>query len=163
MGKFVRWLIAKTNPLVATNSVEHTGNIIRVSVINLTEGMTVITPDGLGEVKVIVKDWLDSAPSSVSVMLYRGYVKIYKPLSLEQYVVFHKPTGQFIRLSPSNYRYIYKFDQPITYRVTNRLYAQMTDESKAEYEYAKTLNKQRGGPQFLKTLDKYGLEIKKKK
>lgn len=155
--------MAIIRPPVATNSVIHEGHVVAVAPIELSVGSTVITPDGLGEVKVIIPDWVSKKPLHVDVMLYRGYIKRYRVMFIQQYVLLHKPTGQFLKLSPSNYRYIYKHQQPVLYRVTNRMYAQMTTESKIEYGYVKTLNKQRGGLQCLRILAKNNLEIKKKK
>lgn len=147
--------------LLPTSSA-HKAQVLIVAPIVLRAGVTVITPDGIGEVTKVIADWETKKPSVVGVMLYRGYIKYYMPILLQQYVVFHKPMEQFILLSPNNYQYIGHIDQLIEYRITNRQYAQMTDKSKAEYAYVKTLIKQRGGPQFLKLISKQNLVIKRK-
>lgn len=147
---------------VPSNAIIHQGTVVAISPIDLKIGATVITPDGLAEIKTIIPDWVTKKPKDVEVYLYRGYIKRHKVLDLQQYVVYHKPTGQFIKLSPANYRYIYLHQQPVSYRVTNRLYAQLTEDCKTEYAYVKTLHKQRGGLHCLKTLAKQNLEIKRK-
>lgn len=149
-------------PVEATNAKVHKGTVVSVAPIDLRVGLTVITPDGIGEIKSIIPDWESKKPKEVEVYLYRGYIKRHKVLNLQQYVVYHTPTGQFIKLSPANYRYIYLHQQSVSYRVTNRLYAQLTEECKVEYAYVKTLHKQRGGLHCLKTLAKQNLEIKRK-
>ena len=162
MAKFIMTLISRISPLMSSNSIIHEGHVLTVAPVDLRIGQTVITPNGLGEIKFVILDWISSKPEYVDVLLYRGYIKRYKVFSLQQYVVLHKPSGQFIKLSSANYRYIYMNRQPVNYRVTNRLYAQLTNESKTESAYVKTLNKQRGGLHCLRVLTKYNLEIKKK-
>lgn len=155
--------MARIMPSVeSSNSKVHTGTVVSVAPIDLRIGVTITTPDGIGEIKTIIPDWVTKKPKIVEVTLYRGYIKRYNVLDLQQYVVYHKPTGQFVKLSPANYRYIYLHQQPVSYRVTNRLYAQLTEECKIEYAYVKTLHKQRGGLHCLKTLAKQNLEIKRK-
>lgn len=163
MSKLVLRLLSIVRPVISTNRVVHKGTVVAVAPIDIKRGSTVITPDGLGEVTNIILDWVKRTPNWVDVRLYRGYVKRYNILYLQQYVIFHVPTQQFIKLSPNNFRYIYAHNQSVEYRVTNRLYAQLTEDTKEYYEYAKTLNKQRGGTRFLRILGNQNLEIKKKK
>ncbi len=163
MGRITLLLVEKLNPFIKSNKVIFDGKVLIVAPIDLKVGNTVITPNGIGEVKSILPDWVTKKPVSAEVYLYRGYVKTYRVLMLQQYVIFHQPTEQFIKLSPSCYRYIYTHGQEVEYRVTNRLYAQLTEDTKVKYAYVKTLTKQRGGLHCLKTLAKYNLEIKKKK
>ena len=162
MGKLTLYLLEIIHPSRPSNQIIHAGKVITIAPIDVKKGSTVITPDGLAEVITIIPDWTTHKPDKVDVRLYKGYVKRYYYLSLQQYVIFHRPTQQFIKLSPNNYRYIYVENQPVEYRVTNRLYAQLTEDTKEVYEYAKTLNKQRGGSRFLKVLTKFNLEIKRK-
>lgn len=160
--RLVLRIVELFQPKVNTNSVVHKGQVISVAPIDIRKGQTVITPDGLAEIQTIIPDWITKKPIAVDVYLYRGFMKRFKVLSIQQYVVYHYPTGQFVKLSPGNYRYIYKDHQSVEYRITNRCYAQMTDLSKTEYEYIKTLNKQRGGSRFLQILNNQNVEIKKK-
>jgi hypothetical protein len=155
--------VQNLSPTLKVNMAIHYGLVIKRPLSRVTKGSTVITPDGLGEVLSIIPDWTSKngkTPSHVDVLLYRGYTKRYAIINLDMYFVLHN-TGKYLKLSPACYRYIYKQDQPVYYRVTKRQYAQMTDMSKAEYAYARTLNKQRGGPHMFKALSKFGLEIKK--
>jgi hypothetical protein len=159
----VSYIVQNLYPTLKANMAVHHGLVIKRPLSNVTKGSTVLTPDGLGEVIGLIPDWTSSnsrTPSHADVLLYRGYTKRYHIISLEMYFILHN-TGKYLKLAPACYRYIYKQDQPVSYRVTKRQYAQMTDLSKAEYAYARTLNKQRGGPQVLKSLSKFGLEIKK--
>lgn len=163
MGNFILRIISKIHPKVSTNQKVHEGKVITVSPIDLREGLTVITPDGIGVVKTIIPDWVTKRPDKVDVLLFKGYIRRYKVLILQQYVVYHKPTEQFIRLTPAHYAYIYRNEQYVEYRVTNRLYAQLTEESKSLYSYVKTLNRVRGGRRALNIINSQNLEIKKKK
>jgi len=158
-----QFLVSIMEPKRRSNTIQHRGRIISVSPINIHIGTTVITPDGLGEIRMIIPNWISKKPELVDVYLYRGYRKRYNVLLLRQYVIYHKHLGgRFILLSPNNYRYIYKDKQIVDYRVTNRMYAQLTQTTKEHYTYVKTIHKQRGGLGFLRILDKFNLEIKKK-
>jgi len=151
-------------PRIPSNLVIYEGLVHTVAPTRLVKGATVVAKgDGIGQIVAIHKDWRDDKViDSVEVMLYQGYIKYYKPLYLQQYVVLHKPMNQFINLSPQDYRYIYQQAQPVKYRITARHYAMLTDESKSEYDYAKKLSKTKNGLTFLRGLGLYGLEIRKK-
>jgi hypothetical protein len=160
VGKFILNIVQKIRPLVPSNKVVHKGRVIAVAPINIREGSTVITPDGIGEIRKIIPDWLSRKPFQADVYLYRGYPKRYRILNLQQYVILHKPTQQFILLSPNNYRYIEINEQSVEYRVTHRHYAQLTEDTKEHYEYAKSLNKTRYGIRFLRVLRNNNIELK---
>jgi hypothetical protein len=162
VGKFILSIIQRIRPVVPPNKVVHVGRVVAVAPIDIREGSTVITPEGIGEIRRIIPDWTSKRPYQADVYLYRGYPKRYKIIHLQQYVIYHKPTNQFIKLSPNNYRYIEVHEQDVEYRVTHRHYAQLTEETKKHYEYAKFLNKTKHGSKILRILRSQGLEIKKK-
>jgi hypothetical protein len=161
MGNFILTIINRIRPVVPANRIEYDGFIHTVAVIDLREGVTVVTPDGIGTIISIIPDWVTKKPQYAEVLLYRGYAKRYRVLLLQQYVVNHVKSFQFHKLTPSNYIYVYKQKQAVTYRITNRQYAQMSDKSKKEYQYAKTLNKTSKGLRFLRILVNQNLEIHK--
>lgn len=148
-------------PYVPANMTAHKGRVKIVAPIGITIGATVITPDGLGEVVSIYKNYLTETPETVSVMLYRGYRKSYNILDLKQYVIYHWLSNQFVKLTPAHYRYIYMDNQPVEYRVTTRLYAMLTEKSRENYSWIKTLNKHRHGHVLLNIVRKNNLIIKK--
>ena len=139
----------------------YTGNIKIVSPIELRIGSTVLTPDGIGIVTSFVENF-GSKPIKAEVLLYRKYKKLYYIIHLQQYVIFHKFSNQFIRISPPDYRYIYNEDQEVEYRLTTRKYARLTEKSKNQYEYVKALSKTRYGLKSLRLISKYGIIIKKR-
>lgn len=155
-------LVNTIRPVIPSNRVLYEGLVFTIAAVDKRKGATVVTPDGLGEIISLIPNFITKKPEFAEVYLYRGYIKRYKVLLLNQYAVMHKPTGQFVLLSPTQYRYIYMQEQLIEYRITNRRYATLSDKSKAEYEYVNKLNKNRYGLHFLRSILRYNLVIKKK-
>lgn len=148
-------------PTVSSNKIIYKGSIRIVFPINLTMGATVLTTDGIGTIVSLIPNWVSKTPEFAEVQLYRGYVRRYSIFDLNQYIVYHRPMNQFILLSPADYRYILKDKQDIEYRVTLRKYARLTDDSKEDYSYIKTLSKTRYGIQALRLITRTNLIIKK--
>ena len=160
MGKITIAILKRLLPIIPSNKVEFSGKVLLVSPISIKLNSTVITPDGIGEVRVLYR--VNGNLQKAEVYLYRGYIKSFRALDLLQYVVYHQQTKQFILLSPIDYTYIYRENQPVEYRVTSKLYAHLTKKSKSEYEYVRSLNKTRYGTRFLRVLSNQNIEIKKK-
>jgi hypothetical protein len=149
-----------------SNEVIREGFVYLGVITDVRIGVTVLTPHGLGEIRFLVPDWTKTKKkiyTHAEVMLYRGYIKRYSILELQQYTVCEKSSFKFIKLSPQHYRYIIpnEKNQLVKFRVTKRNYAQLTSQCMAEYAYARTLNKQRGGPAFLRYLSNNNLKIQK--
>ena len=126
----------------------------------LRKGSTVITPQGLGTILSHPnKIWDDKPGNSIEVMLNRKYPKYFPTLETSQLAIFHKPSNQFILLSPQCYGYIFKEGMNVSYRITKRKYAMLTDEFKAELKIINTIQKRRGGIQMLRDLDDVGAII----
>ena len=145
-----------------SNKVIYQGEVYKNIAIDIRANMTVITPDGLGEIKTVIIDWASSRniPESVDVYLYAGYMKRYQVLTLSQLVI--KRNDKFVKLSPSCYRYFYENGQQIEYRVTKRNYAMLSDDCQHKYAHIKTISRSKGGQKFLKLIEVNNLEILKK-
>jgi hypothetical protein len=163
----IQFLVTRFNSSsLPSNKVIREGFVYLSVITDVRTGVTVLTPDGLGEIRFLVPDWTITRKriyTHAEVMLYRGYVKRYKIIELQQYTVCEKSTLKFIKLSPQHYRYIIpgEKNQIVQFRLTKRNYAQLTPQCMKEYAYARILNKQRGGPAFLRYLSTHNLKIQK--
>ena len=162
MGRITLRLISIVRPMVKANQVVHYGTVKILFPINLKKGVTVVTKDNIGEVLSVITDYITKRPEFAEVYLYSGFVKRYRVNELNQYIIYHRNTEQFVLLSPSDYRYIFENNQPISYRLTNRHYAKLTEETKEKYKHVKTFSKTKEGMKFLRLLTHQRLEIIKK-
>lgn len=89
----------------------------------------------------------------------RGYIKTLKLRDLKQLVIYHELSNQFILLSPKDYVYIVDDEQPVVYRLTERKYATLSPDYKAEFESVKIFNSHRGGAEILQELTQKGFKI----
>ena len=93
--------------------------------ILLKEQKIVLTKRGLGKIREIFIDEDERIERVTVEMMTRnyarskGYVLMFRPHELYQYVVYHEPLKRHIMLSPKDYVYMVEEAQPITYRVTN--------------------------------------------
>jgi len=148
--------------------VYHQGVIRLQFPLRIKRGETVITKYGPGIIKSIIIDEDEIIQSvEVSMLSYnfrrsRGYSKYLNQNDLSQLQVYHKPSNQYVLLTPRDYAYIINENQDIWYRVTNRKYATLQPNYKANIEYIKIFNNERGGPEILRKLLKKGYVISKK-
>lgn len=152
-------LINRFRPDVPDNWTEFEGRVIFITPKALAKHKTVQTPLGFGEVDSVFRDH-KGKPEWVIVNLYRGYPKQFRIQDLQQIVIYHCPNknepaiGESILLTPAHYRYIYTNYQNVKYRVSNRRYAILSNETRDQYGYVKTLHKFRYGKRMLDLIRK---------
>jgi len=153
----------------ADTYVYHTGIVRSVPPIMLEIGKPVMTKHGVGKIKaVMITDIVSGHTNKVVIEIMttnygksRGYIKYLNLPDITQLVVYHAPTNQFILMSPKDYVYIVDENQEIAYRVTNRKYATLSPDYKANAEHIKIFNEYKGGARVLRQLHAKGYAIVK--
>ena len=157
---FYNFLISKLAPILPSNKVQYVGIIKEVPLLTPKEGITVLTPQGLGVIATLGSDGFNKT-STAKVWLFNNkkYYKTYPINSLRQYVVYHTPSSQILPLASNEYRYIYGSNQQIRYRVSNRLNIILTDECKKENQIIYNHSKKKDGYVLLKALRKGEIKL----
>ena len=135
--------------------------------LRLDVGTVIMTKHGIGQVLCPIYD-LNKRLIKVEIIMMtynyhksKGYTKHFHIHDIYQLVVYHKPSMQYILLTPMDYQYINDENQRINYRITNRKYAKLSPQYKAEVEHIKIFNKHRNGAYILSQLSKKGYRIQK--
>jgi len=144
------------------NEKTYFGEVVPMFVMSsLTQGQKVLTIEDhyIGVITGTCYDDIDDKKIYI-VSVKRGTEHLrLKTTEIAQWFIYHPQTTAYLPLSFSDYDYIAEHNQVIIYRVTKRGYAKLVKANKKYYDWAKTLNRSKGGYKMYAILRRKESEI----